>query len=83
MSFTQGSRGITGGGFIQIEDHDVSALLREGGRCSAANATCGGGTGDDRDFALKKHGRVPLIVFIGSTRNESMTQLGPQACLEQ
>ncbi|MCY1183981.1 hypothetical protein D9M73_246380 [compost metagenome] len=83
MAFAQGSSGIACGGFVQVEDHDTSTLLREGGRCSAADATCGSCTGDDRDFALKKHGRVPLIVFIGSIPEEPMTQLVLQTNPEQ
>ncbi|MCY1410700.1 hypothetical protein D9M71_260710 [compost metagenome] len=75
MTFAQGGGGIPCSGFIQVEDHDASALLREGRCRSAADATCGSCTGDDRDFAFEKHGRVPLIVFIGSIHEEPMTQL--------
>ena len=61
MALAEGGSGITGCCGIQIEDDNPGALLREGGCGCAANAPGGSGTGDDCDFALKKHGGFSLL----------------------
>jgi hypothetical protein len=75
MAFAQGAGGIACGRFIQVENHDAGAVLGERRSGGAANATDGCGAGNDRDFALQKHGGIPRIVFIGSIWKKPMTQL--------
>jgi hypothetical protein len=57
VTFAQGSGGVAGGGFVEVEDDHAGALLSEGGSGGATDTASGGGAGDDCDFALKEHGR--------------------------
>ncbi|BBH33362.1 carbohydrate kinase, FGGY-like protein [Pseudomonas sp. St290] len=55
MAFAEGGRGITGGGLVEIQDHDASTVSGEGDSRCAADTTFGCGASDNRDLVLKKH----------------------------